>query len=139
MHDDDAKRRDDLDAIGWPDDSYSSDLGHGDPQSAVGGLGPDEARALHDHETVPGHELDRDERERLMVLRPGTRLEQGSVYVDLDALEAGPFRALGGQAAGDDQRLVAKRPTDPDLWRRLVPREDGIDVVRPDTRDRGRE
>jgi hypothetical protein len=77
--------------------------------------------AADDKEVRAAHpELSADELKRLSILTVGTRLDQGSTYVDLDALEAGPFTAMGSQEAGPDVRLVAKRDTDHELWDRLV-------------------
>src|SRR5688500_5582392 len=56
-------------------------------------------------------ELTGDELSRLQVLEPGTRLEQGATYVDLNRLSDGPFKAIGGHAATEDNRYVAKRDT----------------------------
>ncbi|HET7095199.1 MAG TPA: hypothetical protein VFI22_17045 [Thermomicrobiales bacterium] len=57
---------------------------------------------------------------RLVILEPGTPLEQGSTYVDLADVGLGPFTAMGGEVAGPGSRLVAKRETDYRLWNRLV-------------------
>jgi hypothetical protein len=54
------------------------------------------------------------------VLEEGARLEQGGVYVDLADLEAGPFKAIGGQEADTRTRYVAKRDTDHELWNELA-------------------
>lgn len=77
--------------------------------------------------------LDADDLAQLAVLMAGTRLEQGSVYVDLANLDAGPFRAIGGQEAGVDHRFVAKRDTDHELWNRLVGQGRDPEVERPAT------
>ena len=50
----------------------------------------------------------------------GTRLDQGSTYVDLNDLARGPFKAMGDQEAGADNRYVAKRDTDYEMWDRVV-------------------
>ena len=49
------------------------------------------------HNRLP--ELTSDELSRLQVLEPGTRLEQGGMYLDLNRLAEGPFKALGGHDA----------------------------------------
>jgi len=64
-------------------------------------------------------ELTKDEIDRIPVLRPGATLEQGSVYLDLDDLESGPFVALGSEVVNEGDRLVAKRDTDHEMWNRL--------------------
>jgi hypothetical protein len=61
-----------------------------------------------------------DELSRLQVLEPGTRLEQGGTYVDLNRLAEGSFKALGGHEATKGDRYIAKRDTDYELWNRLV-------------------
>ncbi len=37
---------------------------------------------------------------------------RAGVYVGLNDLQGGPFKAIGGQEAGQDTRYVAKRDTD---------------------------
>ena len=80
----------------------------------------DRARPIEHSLAARLPDLDAAELERLSVLLPGTRLEQGSVYLDLNEPERGPFRALAGQEAGAEQRLVSKRDTDHELWGRLA-------------------
>lgn len=70
---------------------------------------------------------------RLSVLEPGTPLEQGAVYLDLDDRASGPFKAIGGQAVGAKQRIIAKKMTDYQLWNEIAGRDDEADVVRPET------
>ena len=65
-------------------------------------------------------ELTKDEIDRISVLLPGATLEQGSVYLDLDDLEAGPFVALGSEGVTDGDRIVAKRDVDYETWNRLA-------------------
>ena len=79
------------------------------------------------HEQLP--QLDSADLTTLPVLQPGTRLEQGSVYLDLDDLARGPFKAIGGQEAG--QRYVAKREVEYEMWNRLVGDEREAEVERP--------
>lgn len=61
-----------------------------------------------------------EELDRLPALKPGTELEAGGVYFDLNAPERGPFKALAGQVAGTGNRYVARRDVEYDLWNRLV-------------------
>lgn len=75
--------------------------------------------------------LDNEELARLPVLDPGVQLQQGSVYLDLNDLERGPFKALGGQEVTATDRYVAKREADYDLWNRLVGEEREAEVERP--------
>ena len=81
------------------------------------------------HNRLP--ELTNDELSRLQVLEPGTRLEQGGTYVDLNQLGEGPFKALGGHEASEGDRYVAKRDTDYELWNRLVGDDSDPEIERP--------
>jgi len=81
------------------------------------------------HNRLP--ELTGDELARLQVLESGTRLEQGGTYVDLNRLDNGPFKAMGGHEAGEGDRYVAKRDTDYELWNRLVGDDGEPEIERP--------
>lgn len=61
-----------------------------------------------------------DELKQISVLTSGTRLSQGSVYIDLAADDCQEFTAVGGQEAGRDNLYVAKSETDYQLWNRLI-------------------
>ncbi len=78
-----------------------------------------------------------DELARLALLEPGTRLEQGGVYLDLNHLDDGPFQALGGHEATLGARLIAKRDTDYELWNRLAGQDAEPTIERPDGRSCG--
>ncbi len=80
-------------------------------------------------------DLDADDLKRLSILTVGTRLDQGSTYVDLNALELGPFKALGDQTAGEDNRFVAKRDTDHEMWDRIVGQGRSASIERPGGHD----
>ena len=45
-------------------------------------------------------DLTDDQLARLSILDPGTPLEQGAVYLNLNDRESGPFKAIGGQEVG---------------------------------------
>ncbi len=81
-------------------------------------------------------ELSDSELNRLDVVKPGTQLLQGSVYLDLAALEKGPFKAIGGEVVQPGQRLIAKRWTDYDIWNRFAGQDDlpRLDRPAPDRR-----
>ena len=114
----DPKRRADVDAIGWTQDDFTHDLGHGElPEQRVAGH----------HEPVEGAagELTKEERARLTILADGTPLDGGSTYFDLEDPSAGAFTAMDGQSAEPGRRLVSKRDTDYELWNRLIGRETG--------------
>jgi hypothetical protein len=72
-----------------------------------------------------------DELARLPILELGSRLEQGGTYIDLNRLDDGPFKALGGHKATTDNRYVAKRDTDYELWNRLAGDDSDPDIERP--------
>ena len=105
-----------------------------DPSPAAPGGHADESVSAADdkelHERLQG--LDSAELSRLSVLQPGTALEQGGTYVDLNDLTRGPFKAIGGQEAESGNRYVAKRDTDYELWNRLVGRDTEAEVERPE-------
>lgn len=74
-----------------------------------------------------------DQLGRLSILNPGTPLEQGAVYLNLDDRERGPFKAIGGQEVGPKERIIAKKMTDYELWNEIAGRDDEADIVRPET------
>jgi hypothetical protein len=69
---------------------------------------------------------------RLSILEPGTPLEQGGVYLDLNDLERGPFKAIGGQEVGSKDRIIAKKMTDYELWNEIAGRDDEARIERPE-------
>jgi hypothetical protein len=77
-------------------------------------------------------QLTDDELGRLAIIDPGTPLPQGSVFLDLNDLSAGPFKAIGGQEASKGQRLIGKSETDYELWNRLAGRDDAPEIERPE-------
>ena len=102
------------------DPSFAEQLAPVEPRPGGGHAAESEPAAADKvlHNRLP--ELASDELSRLPVLEPGTRLEQGGTYVDLNRLGDGPFKALGGHVAMKGDRYVAKRDTDYELWNRLV-------------------
>jgi len=65
-------------------------------------------------------QMTKDEIGRIPVLRAGATLDQGSVHLDLDDVEAGPFVAIGNERVAEGDRIVAKRDTDYETWNRLA-------------------
>ena len=117
------------------DSSFADQLAPVETRPA-GGHAAESAPAAHDkvlHNRLP--ELTGDELSRLQILEPGTRLEQGGTYFDLNRLGEGPFKALGGHEATENERYVAKRDTDYELWNRLVGDDRDPDIERPDGGD----
>lgn len=66
------------------------------------------------------HGFTDDELKRVPVLAPGTRLEQGAVYVDLQDPELKEFKARGDMQAGPNNWYVPKSEVDYQLWNRLT-------------------
>ena len=81
------------------------------------------------HDRLP--QLTNDELARLPVLDPDTQLERGSVYLDLNQLDKGPFKALA-RPASRNERLIAKQQTDHILWNRLAGEDAEPAVERPE-------
>lgn len=77
-------------------------------------------------------DLTDDELARLAIIEPGTALPQGAVFLDLNDLKKGPFKAIGGHEATSGQRIIAKSDTDYELWNRLAGRDDNPTLERPD-------
>ncbi len=105
-----------------------------DTSTAEPGGHADESRPAADDKVIREHlpNLDNAELARLSVLEPGTVLEQGGTYLDLDDRGRGPFKAIGGQEAGAGSRYVAKRDTDYELWNRLAGQHREAEVERPE-------
>ena len=94
----------------------------------------DESRPAEDDKAIQRKLVDRlsgEELNRLAVLEEGVALDQGAVYLDLNDMGRGPFKALGGTEAGRGDRIVAKRDTDYELWNRLVGQDEETEVERP--------
>ena len=115
-----------------PEDSTFAEQLAPQTTGGPGGHGDDTVLAVGErelHNKLSG--LDDSELARLAVIEPGTQLEQGGTYLDLNQVEKGPFRALGGHAASRTERLIAKRETDYLIWNRLVGRDAEPQVERP--------
>jgi hypothetical protein len=61
-----------------------------------------------------------DDLKQLPILPPGSRLEQGAVYVDLNDLDGGEIKARGDMVAERSQWLVPKSEVDYQLWNALI-------------------
>jgi hypothetical protein len=130
-------RREELTNPKGPDtkeDEFAADLAPvlGDPSTRLAGHVDESAPAAADKELrVQLNDLEPAELARLSVLEPGTRLLQGSTYVDLNDESRTPFTALGGHEAGPDNRYVSKHDTDYELWNRLVGQGQEAEIERP--------
>jgi hypothetical protein len=76
-------------------------------------------------------QFDDGELATLSVLERGTPLQQGSVYLDLNDMARGPFKAIGSDEAGAKNRLIAKSETDYEMWNRLVGQDERTEVHTP--------
>jgi hypothetical protein len=113
------KRTPNVDAAGWPDDAYSADLGHGNEPVDAGDT-TSATRLLGHHEAPDVRRRLGPRADAITVLRPGTRLHQGSTYLDLERLDRGPFVADGGHEAQEGQLIVSKRLLDHETWNELL-------------------
>jgi hypothetical protein len=57
---------------------------------------------------------------QISILPPGSRLEEGGVYIDLHAPEPREFRASGVVVAGPDNWYVPKELVHYELWNKLI-------------------
>ena len=108
---DDLRNRQESHAELRPGASNNELLARGEKYES-GGTDPETRRQFAD--------MTKDEIDRIPVLAAGARLDQGSVYLDLDDLDAGPFVALGSEAVTEGDRFVSKRDTDYEMWNRLA-------------------
>ena len=102
------------------DESFAADLAPETPESIR--QAQLEATPARDDKRVVNSlpELDQADLAELTLLTPGTPLEQGGVYLDIQNRAAGPFKAIGGQVVDEKARLIAKKTTDYILWNRIV-------------------
>lgn len=70
------------------------------------------------HEKLEG--FSSDELKQIIVLPPGTRLEQGAKYVDLNDPERKEFTAMGNMEAGTDNMYVLKTEVGYQIWNKLI-------------------
>ena len=61
-----------------------------------------------------------DELKQIPIIQPGTRLEQGAVYIDLQTPDRAEFKALGNMEAGQHNWIVAKKSVDYVVWNKLI-------------------
>jgi hypothetical protein len=57
---------------------------------------------------------------QIPILSPGSRLEQGATYLDLQIPNRHEFKARGDMVAGPDNWYVPKDRVDYELWNRLL-------------------
>lgn len=61
----------------------------------------------------------KDELRRLLIVAPGTRLNQGDIFCDLRFLERGELVAHGEEEV-HEELLVPKRAVDYEIWNKLL-------------------
>ncbi len=113
------------------DDSFAEDLAKETPdsirQAQFDSLPGDDDKDLIN--TLP--ELNQGDLAQLSLLVAGTPLEQGSVYLDLNARKRGPFKAIGGQEVSEAEKIIAKKTTSYELWNRITGDDDTAEIERP--------
>lgn len=70
------------------------------------------------HSQLPGYTD--DELKQITLIPPGSRLEQGATYIDLNDSERQEFTAMGGMEAGANNWYVPKTEVGYQLWNRLT-------------------
>jgi len=118
------------------DESFAEQLAPDTSTTEPGGHTEESHSAADDkslHERLQA--FDNAELARLSVLEQGVALDQGGTYLDLNNLDRGPFKAIGGQEAERGNRYVAKRDTDYEIWNRLAGRDTEAEVERPEGTD----
>jgi len=91
-------------------------------------LGPETAQVAKDAPTAyevkdvhrQFHGFSDDELKRIPILPAGTRLEQGTTYIDLQDESLSEFTATAGMVAGPGNWFVPKSEVDYQLWNRLI-------------------
>jgi hypothetical protein len=105
---------------------YQSDL---NPNAMAGqNLGPqgshpdNAARTMRDVKALHARyrEWSDSDLQQVPVLSPGSRLEQGATYIDLDEAEPREFTATGDLQAAASQHIVAKSSVPYEVWNRLL-------------------
>ena len=61
-----------------------------------------------------------EDMKQIPVLQPGTRLEQGATYIDLNDPEHKEFKAMGNMEAAADNLYVPKSEVGYQIWNRLI-------------------
>ncbi len=99
------------------------------PQASHG----DDSHSAADDKTVQANlnQLNDADLARLSVLADGTQLQQGSVYLDLNDMGRGPFKAIGGEHTDPSNRVIAKSETDYEMWNQLVGQDETVEIDRP--------
>jgi hypothetical protein len=93
----------------------ADDEGLGAPTIIGEGFSANDFKELH---TILA-DLTDDELKRIEIIPTGTRLQQGSKYIDLSHLENGEFVASGDMVAEPGHYYVLKQDSDYILWNRL--------------------
>ena len=99
-----------------PDAEAGQNSGLSGPHPAKEAATAYEVKAVHRQ----FHGFTDDELKRVPILPPGSRLEQGATYVDLQDSQLREFKAMGDMSAGPENWYVPKSEVDYQLWNRLI-------------------
>jgi len=99
-----------------PDALAGQNIGVAGPHDAKQAATAYEVKEIHRQ----FHGFTDDELKRIPILPPGSRLEQGATYVDLQDPQLSEFTATGDMAAGAQNWYVPKSEVDYQLWNRLI-------------------
>lgn len=85
------------------------------------GTPPTDRRTAYDvkevHRSLSG--MPDDTLKQIPILDPGTRLQQGATYLDLERREEGEFTAMGDREVSGEERIVPKEDVPYEIWNRL--------------------
>lgn len=76
----------------------------------------DDIKELHERM----QDFSRDDLRQIPVLHPGARLEQGSVYINLNDSDCKEFKGMGDMNAQKNDFIVPKDQVPYPLWNRLI-------------------
>ena len=105
----------------WRED-LNPNANAGQNYGTAGTEASEQTRTMYDikdlHNAFDG--ISDDELKRVPVLAPGTRLQQGATYIDLQTPDRAEFKALGAMEARDTNWYVPKSEVDYQVWNRLI-------------------
>lgn len=99
-----------------PQPQAGNNYGLEGPHPEKAGWNADQIKELHNKLA----DYTDDELQQITVLPPGSRLEQGAKYIDLNDPQRQEFTAMGGMEAGSNNWYVPKTEVSYQLWNRLT-------------------
>lgn len=112
--------------VGNPNDQWQKDL---NPEPKAGfNIGPEGKKPGRFERTAADvdelhsrlQSFSADELRRIPVLKPGTRLEQGATYINLNGEQEREFTGMANQSAAQEDYIVPKSEVSYPLWNRLT-------------------